>query len=130
MLLVKEAADLAIENDAKGQLPANLLELPPDCQNIEILIWLLWRKDPPNLDEERIKEVLARMAEADPVGDVNWRRIIAAFDHAGGRHGTRVKKLRQQYLKIHYGRRKIDPSGSGQVSSAQHCESRERRCQD
>ena len=99
MLLVKEAADLAIENDAKGQLPANLLELPPDRQNIEILIWLLWRKDPPNLDEERIKKVLARMAEADPVGDVNWRRILAAFDHAGGRHGTRVKKLRKQYLR-------------------------------
>ena len=99
MLLVKEAADLAIENDAKGQLPANLLELPPDRQNIEILIWLLWRKDPPNLDEERIKKVLAIMAEAGPVGDVNLRRISAAFDHAGGRHGTRVKKLRKQYSR-------------------------------
>ena len=94
----KEAVDRAIENDAKGHFPADLLELEPDRQNIEFLILLL-RSKLPNLDEENIKEMIASIAKADPVGFVDWRRIHAAFDYAAGRHGRPVQKLRRQFSK-------------------------------
>ena len=109
----KRTVDQAIENDAKGELPGNLPELPPDRRDIEVLVWLFWRKDrdPPTLDEEFIKEILARMDKSDLHGHGDWRRIKAAFGEGRRRHGKqRVDKLRRQYDKTQLRQREIDQS--------------------
>lgn len=90
----------AIARDAAGHVPDVLRERSPLARHqdaVELAVHLL-RAAEHDLREEPIKVLLTLIGEAD-IGWKNRRRILAAFDHAGSRHGRRVRKLRRQFLK-------------------------------
>ena len=103
LLAVRETSAHAIKRDRSAPNPAAVLS----GDKGELLIELL-HADGPNPYEEPIKKLLSEMPAGEPVYPEDHRRMLAAFDYAAspGRLGSRVKKLRRQYLKTR--RTKLD----------------------
>lgn len=100
MIAASDARAKVIAQDAKGHVPEVLLTRKAivDINDaVDLAVYLL-RADEHELREERIKVLLTLIGEAD-ISFTNRRRILEAFDHAGSRHGRRVRKLRRQFEK-------------------------------
>ena len=96
----QEVIALAIAKDAAGHIPEVLRErraIASHRDAVDVAIYLLWAKGH-DFPEERIKDLLNRIGKYD-LGHINRERLRAAFDHAGSRHGSRVRKFRRQFLK-------------------------------
>ena len=100
MVAAADARARVTAQDAKGHVPEVLITrraIADINDAVELAVYLL-RADEHELREERIKVLLTLIGEAD-IGFTNRRRILEAFDHAGSRHGRRVRKLRRQFEK-------------------------------